>query len=140
SEGNDCHCANARHGSGAWQGGSRYGGSVCQSDRGGRGQDGHTLEIAPVADGGYSASSIAELHPAHLHLPLSRAIKKWSGAFSFCAARQVRRAAPNNGNPLFHACGVVRNICSDVAALTTPAFKVSAAPLPPPNAAIVCTS
>src|SRR3989442_10489665 len=40
-----------------------------------------------------------------------------------------------------HACcGVVSNGCSDVPALTTPAFKPSAAPLPPPKPAIACTS
>jgi hypothetical protein len=42
-------------------------------------------------------------------------------------------------NDRFHACGVVRNVCSDLPALTTPAFKPSAAALPP-KPAIACTS
>jgi hypothetical protein len=37
-------------------------------------------------------------------------------------------------------CGADRNICSDVPALTTPAFKPSVAPLPLPKPAIACTS
>src|ERR671936_1629964 len=37
-------------------------------------------------------------------------------------------------------CGVVRNVCCDLSALTKPALKPSAAPLPPPKPAIACTS
>jgi hypothetical protein len=38
-------------------------------------------------------------------------------------------------------CGVVSNgCCCDVSALTKPAFNPSAPPLPPPKAAIACTS
>jgi|SRR5437660_3222635 hypothetical protein len=40
-----------------------------------------------------------------------------------------------------HACcGVVSNVCCDVSAPRGTVFKPSAAPLPPPKPAIVCTS
>src|SRR5262245_22243728 len=58
-----------------------------------RGQKGNTLEIAPVADAGYSASSIAESYLAHVDPPSFPAgnRSRWSPADDRIARRLSNR-------------------------------------------------
>jgi hypothetical protein len=54
--------------------------------------------------------------------------------------RMAGRMARGRAGGSHPCCGVVNNCCCDASVVMTPAFIPSAAPLPPPNPAIACTS